>query len=88
MTKFNESGLRSRVENMGLNEHTPILGVCVGLQMLGRSSDEGKEKGLGWIDADIKIFDTSNITHATKLPHMGWNTIEIKSNKELLFKKT
>ena len=86
MTKFNESGLRSRVENMVLNEHTPILGVCVGLQMLGRSSDEGKEKGLGWIDADIKIFDTSNITHATKLPHMGWNTIEIKSNKELLFK--
>tara|TARA_B100000965_G_scaffold138450_1_gene115262 strand:- start:10710 stop:11327 length:618 start_codon:yes stop_codon:yes gene_type:complete len=86
MIKFNESGLRNRVENMVLNEHTPILGVCVGLQMLGRSSEEGKEKGLGWIDADIKIFDTSNIMHATKLPHMGWNTIEIKSNKELLFK--
>jgi len=86
MIKFNQSGLRNPVQDMVLNEHTPILGVCVGLQMLGRSSNEGKEKGLGWIDADIKIFDTSNIMHATKLPHMGWNTIEIKSNNELLFK--
>lgn len=86
MNKFNESGLRNPVQDMVLNEGIPILGVCVGLQMLGRSSDEGKEKGLGWIDADIKIFDTSNIMHATKLPHMGWNTIEIKSNNELLFK--
>tara|TARA_Y100001958_G_C21180533_1_gene510495 strand:- start:370 stop:987 length:618 start_codon:yes stop_codon:yes gene_type:complete len=86
MVKFNESGLRNNVEKMVLNENVPILGVCVGLQMLGHSSEEGKEKGLGWIDADIKIFDTSNIRHSTKLPHMGWNTIEIKSNEELLFK--
>ena len=86
MVKFNESGLRDNVEKMVLNENVPILGVCVGLQMLGHSSEEGKEKGLGWIDADIKIFDTSNIRHSTKLPHMGWNTIEIKSNEELLFK--
>ena len=86
MIKFNQSGLRNPVQDMVLNEHTPILGVCVGLQMLGRSSNEGKEKGLGWIDADIKIFDTSNIMHATKLPHMGWNTVEIKSNNDLLFK--
>ena len=86
MKKFNQSGLRESVEEMVLNQDIPLLGVCVGLQMLGCSSDEGKEKGLGWIDASIKIFDTSNITHATKLPHMGWNTIEIKSNNELLFK--
>ncbi len=86
MNKFNQSGLRNPVQEMVLNQGIPLLGVCVGLQMLGRSSDEGKEKGLGWIDADIKIFHTSNIIHATKLPHMGWNTIEIKSNNELLFK--
>ncbi len=86
MNKFNQSGLRNPVQDMVLNQGIPLLGVCVGLQMLGRSSDEGKEKGLGWIDADIKIFDISNIMHATKLPHMGWNTVEIKSNNELLFK--
>jgi imidazole glycerol-phosphate synthase subunit HisH len=86
MKKFNQSGLRESVEEMVLNQDIPLLGVCVGLQMLGCSSDEGKEKGLGWIDASVKIFHTSNITHATKLPHMGWNTIEIKSNNELLFK--
>jgi len=86
MIKFNESGLRDHVEKMVLNERVPILGICVGLQMLGHSSEEGEERGLGWIDADIKIFNTSNILHSTKLPHMGWNTIEIKSNEELLFK--
>lgn len=86
MNKFNQSGLKNSVEDMVLNKGVPLLGVCVGMQMLGCSSDEGKEKGLGWIEANIKIFDTSNIMHATKLPHMGWNTIEIKSNNELLFK--
>ena len=86
MNKFNQSGLRESVEKMVLNEHVPLLGVCVGLQMLGRSSDEGEEKGLGWIDAHIRLLDTSNITHMTKLPHMGWNTIDIKKNNELLFK--
>ena len=86
MNKFNQSGLRDSVEEMILNQDIPLLGVCVGLQMLGRSSDEGKEKGLGWIDAKIKLLDTSNIVHATKLPHMGWNTIDIKDNNELLFK--
>ena len=86
MNKFNQSGLRNPVQDMVLNQGIPLLGVCVGLQMLGRSSDEGRNKGLGWIDADIKIFDTSKIMHGTKLPHMGWNTVEIKSNNELLFK--
>ena len=86
MNKFNQSGLRNPVQDMVLNQGIPLLGVCVGLQMLGRSSDEGRKKGLGWIDADIKIFDTSKIMHGTKLPHMGWNTVEIKSNNELLFK--
>jgi|TARA_B110000116_G_C16772671_1_gene554140 imidazole glycerol-phosphate synthase subunit HisH len=86
MNKFNQSGLRESVEKMVLNEHVPLLGVCVGLQMLGRSSDEGEEKGLGWIDAHIRLLDTSNIPHMTKLPHMGWNTIDIKKNNELLFK--
>ena len=53
MNKFNQSGLRNPVQDMVLNQGIPLLGVCVGLQMLGRSSDEGRKKGLGWIDADI-----------------------------------
>jgi glutamine amidotransferase len=85
MNQFNQSGLRDSVEKMVLNENIPLLGICVGLQMLGNSSDEGHEKGLGWIDGNIKLIDTSNITHKTKLPHMGWNTISITNNNEPLF---
>lgn len=75
MKKLNNSGLRDSVENLVLNEKIPVMGICVGMQILANSSDEGSEKGLGWIDADVKLFDTSNIKRKTKLPHMGWNTI-------------
>ena len=85
MNKFNESGLRDGVEKMVLNEKKPILGICVGMQILAESSDEGTEKGLGWINASVKIFDTKTINHDTKLPHMGWNTIDIQSKNEPLF---
>ena len=85
MNKFNESGLRDGVEKMVLNEKKPLLGVCVGMQILAESSDEGTEKGLGWINASVKIFDTKTINHDTKLPHMGWNTIDIQPKNEPLF---
>lgn len=84
MKQLNKSGLRDKVENLVLNENIALLGVCVGMQMLANSSDEGSEKGLGWIDADVKLFETSNIKHKTKLPHMGWNTINSNTGS-LLF---
>lgn len=85
INKFNNSGLRTEVEKMVLSEKKPLLGICVGMQILAESSDEGEEKGLGWIKADVKIFDTNNIKHETKLPHMGWNTIDIRSKNDPLF---
>ena len=85
MNKFNKSGLRDDVEKMALNQKIPLLGICVGMQMLAQSSDEGSEKGLGWINSSVKIFDIENINHDTKLPHMGWNTIDITSKEEPLF---
>ncbi|RPG19016.1 MAG: imidazole glycerol phosphate synthase subunit HisH [Pelagibacteraceae bacterium TMED124] len=86
MNKFNISGLRDGVEKMILNNKIPLLGVCVGMQMLAESSDEGSEKGLGWINSSVKIFDAKTIKNNTKLPHMGWNTIDIISKNEPLFK--
>tara|TARA_B100000427_G_C15485160_1_gene584927 strand:+ start:389 stop:1006 length:618 start_codon:yes stop_codon:yes gene_type:complete len=85
MNKFNESGLRDPVEKMVLKNNIPLLGVCVGMQILGDSSDEGSQKGLGWINGKIKLIDTSNISHQTKLPHMGWNSISIINNNDPLF---
>jgi len=83
MNSFNNSGLREIVEQKVIAEGVDVLGVCSGMQIFAEASDEGSEKGLGWIKGKIRLFDTAKIQHATKLPHMGWNTI--KPQKSLLF---
>lgn len=76
MELLNKSGLRAGIENKVLKQKTPILGVCVGMQILAEGSEEGKSPGLGWIKGKVKLFDVSKIKFLTKLPHMGWNTVE------------
>ena len=56
------------------NKH--FLGICIGMQLLFKSSEEGVEKGLGWIDGKVVKFDQSKMT-SEKIPHMGWNLISI-----------
>ena len=85
MQSFNSSGLRSIVEKKVIEENINVLGVCAGMQIFAEESDEGNEKGLGWVNGKIRLFDTRNIKHETKLPHMGWNTIMPKNS--LLFNK-
>lgn len=85
MQQFKHSGLQVAVEEKVLNQGVPILGICVGMQMLANRSDEGQEKGLSWIDGEVKLFNTENIKHKTKLPHMGWN--EINHNQNPLFQQ-
>ena len=84
MTQFNNSGMRDEVENQVFNNKIPIVGICVGMQMMARSSDEGKLPGLGWIDGDVRLFNPDLIKFKTRLPHMGWNTI-IKKKENNLF---
>ncbi len=84
MSSFNKSGLRDVVERMVFEEDAKVIGICAGMQILANCSDEGKEKGLGWIDGQVRLFDTSEIKYKTKLPHMGWN--EIVHNGNPLFK--
>jgi glutamine amidotransferase len=59
------------------------MGVCVGMQILGDSSDEGILPGLGWIPGHIRRIDPSTIKGLTKLPHMGWNSVQINSDSPL-----
>ncbi len=75
MTRLNESGMRGVLEKKVLHEKVPVLGVCVGMQMLAHSSDEGELPGLGWIDGRVKRFDPATIPFKTRFPHMGWNTV-------------
>jgi imidazole glycerol-phosphate synthase subunit HisH len=84
MSRLNSSGMRDELENQVLGKKIPVVGICVGMQMLAKSSDEGILPGLGWIDAKVKLFDSSLILYKTQLPHMGWNTMTpIKDNKLL-----
>jgi len=76
MLQLNESGLRKVLDVMVLDKKFPVLGICVGMQIMAESSEEGKLEGLGWLDAKVKLFDEQTINHKPKLPHMGWNEIQ------------
>lgn len=75
MTRLNESGMRTCLDELVLSEKRPVLGVCVGMQMMAKKSDEGKLEGLNWIDAEVKKFDDTDFEQKTHLPHMGWNDV-------------
>jgi imidazole glycerol-phosphate synthase subunit HisH len=75
MGELNASGMRPVVERWLGETLKPVLGICVGMQLLANGSDEGSLPGLGWIDGRVKKFDHDSFTHATHLPHMGWNTV-------------
>lgn len=85
MTRLNESGLRECLDDLVLTQKYPVLGICVGMQMMSCKSDEGDLKGLGWIDAEVKKFDESTFTQKTHLPHMGWNDV-IPRSTDCLFR--
>jgi glutamine amidotransferase len=75
MNQLNHSGLRETLDELVLEKEIPVLGICVGLQMLAYNSDEGNMEGLNWIDANVRKFDVTKLNHATQLPHMGWNDV-------------
>lgn len=75
MSELIKSGMREKLDELVMVHKVPIIGICVGMQMMGNSSDEGTLAGLGWIDASIKKFDETKIKQVTRLPHMGWNDV-------------
>jgi glutamine amidotransferase len=85
MSMLNASGMRELLDDLVVNRKIPVFGICVGMQVLGRSSDEGEMAGLGWIDGAVKKFDTSALAaDAMLLPHMGWNTVTACRSNPLL----
>lgn len=76
MTQLNNSGMRDMLDKKVLMDKIPIIGICVGMQMMANYSEEGKLEGLKWIDASVKKFDESKINQVTRLPHMGWNDVK------------
>src|SRR5450432_71472 len=76
MQRFNDSGLRPLVEKKVKEEKIPMLGICVGLQMLMESSEEGTEAGLGWIKGRTIKFKKEKLGDL-KIPHTGWTDVQI-----------
>ncbi len=83
MQLLNKSGMRRSLDAMVLEEQVPVLGVCVGMQMLGSGSDEGILPGLNWIPGQVRAFVNALETEHLPLPHMGWNDVEPKPGATL-----
>ena len=74
-------GLADELKEFAINKNKPLLGICVGLQMFADIGFEEKEtKGLGWISG--KVSKINNQNGKFKLPHIGWNEIEIQKGKQ------
>lgn len=82
MTSLQNSGMREKLDELVLNDKIPLIGICVGMQMLAKSSEEGQLSGLGWIDGVVKKFDKSKINNGP-LPHMGWNKLNIQRDNKI-----
>ena len=82
--KLRSSDLISVLEQQVLNKRTPILGLCVGMQLLLEGSEEGRLPGLGWIKGKNIKFRQHEMTADLKVPHMGWTDVEPANPSKLL----
>ena len=81
MQRINNSKIKEVLDFKVLTEQTPILGICLGMQLLTNCSEEGIEKGLGYINASTKKFVFND--NKMKVPHMGWNLVHKSTNSKL-----
>lgn len=83
VAKLRDSGLVSVLNERVLSDHVPVLGICLGMQIILDSSEEGELPGLGWIPGKVKKFNFTSeqqVANKLRIPHMGWN---ITHNKQL-----
>ena len=73
MTYLRDGQWIEALENFALNEKKPFLGICLGMQLLADSSEEGNVKGLGWIHGQVIKMQKDSLD--IKIPHMGWNQL-------------
>jgi glutamine amidotransferase len=81
MRNLNNSGLIEVLNKKVIDERSPILGICLGMQLMTKSSEEGQEKGLSWVNARTLRFQFPVAENKLRIPHMGWNTVtKLKEN--------
>jgi imidazole glycerol-phosphate synthase subunit HisH len=84
MQMLHASGLKNLLDELVLGKKTPIIGVCVGMQIMAESSEEGNMEGFGWIKGSVKKIDKNLLSQKPHLPHMGWNAIKPNQNSPIL----
>ena len=85
MEQLHKSGFVSMLNKRVLDDKVPILGICLGVQLLTKGSEEGEAPGLGWIDGKSVAFNKSKIGEQRKIPHMGWSDVYGYSQSKLFF---
>lgn len=83
MQCLNNSGMRTRLEELVLGRKVPVVGVCVGMQMLAQGSEEGTLPGLNWIPGRVRAFASNTLSAKLPMPHMGWNDLQPKTGSKL-----
>jgi glutamine amidotransferase len=83
MKILRSSGLKTFLDDLVLEKCVPVMGICVGMQLLASGSEEGLMEGFGWIKGIVKKFDPKTLADKPHLPHLGWNTVEVKENNDL-----
>lgn len=76
-----KNGLWDILNEKVVNDKIPVLGICLGAQLICQSSEEGQEKGFGWVNAEVKKFSFSDNTF--KVPHIGWNYTKLVNESKL-----
>lgn len=84
MANLKRLGMIPVLDRKVLTDRTPILGICLGMQLFSRFSEEGNVEGLGWIDARTIRFDFGGNGHGLKIPHMGWNSVTVRKPSPVL----
>ena len=82
MKNLKSSGLIEVLNSKVVEQKCPILGICLGAQLLGDKSEEGEEPGLGWVPMKVVKFDKTRMDAKLKVPHMGWNLVKLNKKAE------
>lgn len=84
MEELNKSGLAEVIRYLVLSERKPILGICLGAQLMGNFSEEGKLPGLGLVDMKVIRFRSEKMKSGLKIPHMGWDEVIFNKKSKLI----
>lgn len=83
MNNLKNMGIIEVLNRKAIEDEVPVLGICLGMQLLAEKSEEGQLSGLGWIKGEVKKFSFNTEYKHLKVPHMGWNTVHQQKKNSL-----